>query len=380
MIKRGHQVTIVTANFSHFKREFFVKNPKSITQKYVEGIHYIWLPIPRYNSNLIKRLLSMCVFAKRIQWIKKLLTARPDIIIGSTPTPFAALSAYHLAKALNVPFTLEVCDLWPETLVQLGKISKLNPLILWMKWIELYLYRHATSIVTLLPGASTYIKQYIRDKNKIHWISNFVTLNDMISKSDKNTQEEFLFVYAGAHGIANGLHHIIDAATILKAMNENFIKIRLIGDGPLKKSLKKKTQGKKLDNIEFIDSLPKDEIHLHLRNADAFIFILEKASVFSWGISSNKLFDYLSMGKPIIATRHSPFDIIDQINCGITVEPNDPPALANAFIQLGKMPLKERNQLGENGLQYVKKHHQLERIVEKLESHLQGILMEGKHI
>jgi glycosyltransferase involved in cell wall biosynthesis len=133
LINHGHNVTIITANFSHFKRAYIVS--KGTKNTVINGVEYYWIPVTSYKKN-ISRLYSMLVFAWRVLFKKYLpCIERPDIIIGSSPSPFVAFSAYRLARRFKVPYVLEVRDLWPETLITLGGISRFNPIILLMKWV-----------------------------------------------------------------------------------------------------------------------------------------------------------------------------------------------------------------------------------------------------
>ncbi len=379
LIKKGHDVTIIAANFSHFKHQYFVEDPYQVTKQVIEDVPFIWLPVTAYHKNGAKRLLSMLSFAKQIWSAKNLPKSKPDVILGSSPNLFAAFSALKLANRLKVPFIFEVRDLWPETLIQLGRINSFHPVILLMKMLEKKLYRQADQIISLLPGAPDYIANYLQgDKTKIHWLPNFIDLNKLPNPTITHN-EYFTIMYAGAHGLANGLKNVLDAALLLQQQGQHKIKLELIGDGPDKLNLIEQAKKMNLKNVHFIDALPKKDIYNKLINVDAFLFYLQDSAVFKWGISANKLFDYLGMGKPIIASQHSPYDILESNSCGISVKPNQPQQLADAMIKLANTSQQELKKMGEIAHTVAKQDYSLEKIADSLERILSNMLSNRSH-
>src|SRR5690606_10302552 len=124
-----------------------------------EGVDFLWLRTPEYGGNGLGRMANMLVFAARTRvLLPRIIPVPPDVVIGSSPQPFAALAAERLAQRLHVPFVLEVRDLWPESLVDVGNFSSHHPLILVLRRIERHLYRKADHVICLLPGAEAFIR------------------------------------------------------------------------------------------------------------------------------------------------------------------------------------------------------------------------------
>jgi glycosyltransferase involved in cell wall biosynthesis len=144
------------------------------------------------------------------------------------------------------------------------------------------------------------------------------------------------------------------------------IRLRLIGDGPSKAALVKQASYLKLDNVFFEPPVPNSRIPAIATEADAFVFNLVDAPVFKYGISSNKLFDYMASNRPILFCSNSVNNPIREANAGITVAPEDPSALADAIEQLLYMSSEERFEMGKNGRHFVEKNHDYSILAKKL--------------
>jgi glycosyltransferase involved in cell wall biosynthesis len=374
LIKRGHEVCLIAANYNHFSHQF-IATPAAFGEIDAQfDVPFVWIPTPAYEGNTIKRLHNMVSFSLRLLR-KKYLSKNnpPDVIIGSSPHLFAALSGELLARHFNIPFVLEVRDLWPAVLVDLG-VSRYHPMIKLMQWIEKYLYRRATHIITLLPGASAYLEKFSVPAQKITWLPNSVQLDVIPQYKQKSDTDKFTIMYAGTHGLANDLETILKAANILQQKKcAHTIRIRLIGDGPEKPRLKSLALRLNLSTVEFCDPVSKKEIYSVLNEADVFVILLTDSPVFRWGISPNKLFDYLAMERPIIFGINSPFNPIEKFKAGISIKPGDPAALADAILQLFLLPQNELDAMGKRGGEFVRKYHHLSHLTDSLEALLKNV-------
>lgn len=369
LIQQGHEVTIIAANYNHFSHQWMTPALKKQSQKQIhDGIPFIFISTPAYHGNTTARFWNMLVFSWRLLNKKYLSRHKaPDIIIGSSPHLFSAFSAALLARSLKKPFILEIRDLWPESLIELGRLSSKHPLIKLMKTIERYLYRHADHIISLLPGAIDYLKLCGVNEKKILWLPNAID-TDMVSNVPiYSPEEKFTVMYAGAHGLANDLETILKAAKLLqmKELNHN-IRICLVGEGPDKARLKQIAQHENLTIVEFIDAVPKNQIYAILNTADAYLMLLKKSPVFRWGISPNKLFDYLIMARPIIFGVETTYNPVETCQSGITMKTGCHHSLAEAIEKLYRMPANERAAMGARGKAYVLKYHHIQYLADKL--------------
>ena len=402
LIATGDQALIVAANFAYMTREEHAREDvapvedattdrdgRSSRVEDVDGVPFLWLRVPKYRGNSFARVWNMAVFAARVALVRTKKLPRPDVVVGSMPHPFAALAAERLARRLGVPFVLEVRDLWPQSLIDLGDFRPGHPFIRVLSWIERYLYRRATRIVSLLPGALDYIAEKGAERERIAWIPNGVDLGgDTSPPPPPNANgRKFSLLYAGSHGLANGLHTVLDAAAILKRTGSrgpgqghrqgrgagpapppsveeypDRIEFRLLGDGPEKPRLQERAQTEGLDNVRFDDAVAKDAVGDRLRQADALVILLKDSPVFRWGISPNKLFDYMAAARPVIFGIRSPFNPIETASAGLTVPPEDADALAKAALDLYRASPEERRDMGLRGRRYVEEHHNFVRL------------------
>ena len=367
LVQQGHQVTIVAANFNHFSKKS-ITNSKKITRETIDNISIIWLPTPEYIENSLSRIKNMLSYSWQCKNVASLIEQPIDCVIGSSPHLFAAFSAYRFAKKIKAPFVLEVRDLWPESLIQIGKISKWHPLVLLFKKLETYLYRRANQIISLLPDAKKYISQYT-NPDKIHWLPNFID-RQLFWAKNKISHDPFTIIYLGSHGKANQLDIIIDAAIALEKY-PNKIEFQLIGNGPEKKRLQQKAAN--YPHIRFLDAVPKNQVSDYLSKGDAFILALSETELYEYGVSLNKLYDYMIMAKPIIYIGNSSNNPIKDMQSGVHIPSHDIQKIVDAISHLASLNEIDREKMGNLNRQYVLQHHELSVVGEKLIEIIRGV-------
>ncbi len=358
-------VSIVAGNFFHFRRS---RHSSPSSSEVFNGVKYYWIPVNEYGANYFTRLWSMFVFAVRVFALRRPKFDQDfSFVIGSSPSLLSAFAAYWVAKRWKVPFIFEVRDLWPKTIIELGKVKPWNPLIVFFGFIERFLCRNSNHIITVLPGAIDHLVSKGAQRNKISWIPNFVDL-DLVPDSAPKENSAFHAVYAGSFGLANSLDTILDAAAILKRKNWNKKQIRftLIGDGPMKPEIENKIQSLQLDNVSLLPPLKKPDIYNVLREADVFLMPVLRSNLYKSGMSPNKLFDYMACSRPIIFSNEVEYNPVNTSGGGLCVPPEDPASFAQALIQLASMPFEERLKMGTTARHYVEKHHSLKKIQKDL--------------
>jgi len=371
LVKNGHQVTIFASSFSHYKfEEKYLKKGENWRAENYNGVNFIWIRTFPYKRNNWRRFLNMFSYAWRAFWIGKKMKEKPDIIMGTCVHPFAVLSAYLVAKNKKSRFFFEVTDLWPQTLVDMGFLSPQNPLVYILRFLEKFLYKKAEKIITLLPYAGEYIVGLGISKDKIVWISNGTDLSryEKMKSYDGSKKENFTFMYLGIHSFYVGLNTVLEAAEILQKEGKRNLKFVFVGDGSEKPNLIKIAKDRKLNNVEFRDMIPKDQIFKAMEEADVFISIIKGMPVLiKYGISSNKLIDYLAAGRPIIFSVSSKNNPVEEAKAGITVFPDDPEAFIEAVKKIISLTPEERIKMGENGRVYAKKNYDIKTLAEKFE-------------
>ncbi|MCL9971715.1 glycosyltransferase family 4 protein [Anoxybacillus kestanbolensis] len=370
LVKSGHEVTIFASSFNHWtKKETIIYRDKEYFKtEYYDGIRFVWIKTTPYQKNDKKRVKNMFSYFFNVRKAYKKISGKPNVVIGSIMHPLAAVVALYIAKRYKADFLFEERDLWPQTLVDLGKVSPRNPIVLLLYAFEKYMYSKAKKIIVLFENAPNYVISrgikpekivYLPNGVDIDRYNNYVKLPLEIEKQLKNLDNKFKVVYAGAHSLANNLSRMIDLAYLLK--NNTDIHFLLIGDGTEKKALIEKSNQLGLENITFFDPLPKEYIPSFLARCDLGFISLKDSSLYKWGFSLNKMYDYMAAGLPIVIDTSIKDNVISRNNLGIVS--NNLEEISEQIIFLSKSdlsPIKEKLYL------YVKENHDWKKLSDKL--------------
>ena len=371
LVKRGHKVTIVTASYMHL----FKKLPETkgnYTFEEIDGINYIWVKVPKYGESTDKkRVLKWFVFTAKLFFLPVSKMDKPDAVVASPMAPFLVLPAYRLAKKFKAKFIYEVKDIWPLSIIELGGINPKNPLIRAMSWCEKFAVKKADKVVSSLQNYGEHLSKDLGLNREFIWINNGVDLNEMAEVEslpkdirEKIPKDKFIVGYTGTIGIANALDSFLEASKKLQSYKD--ILFVIVGDGKEKQNLVEKYGN--LDNILFIESIKKQQVQSMLKLFDACYIGLQKESLFKYGVSPNKLFDYMYSKKPIVyAIDSGKSNIVKLANCGVTVEAQNSEEIANGILTLYNMQKEQRENLSKNGRIYVTEHFTYEKLAKKFE-------------
>ena len=377
-VKLGHNVTIVGANFSHLRN----KQP-TCKEEIVDGIRYVWLPTNSYKGNGIGRILNMGLFVLQLFFRQKYILSDfiPDVVIASSTYPLEIFPEKLIAAKYKAKLVYEVHDIWPLSPMEIGNMSARHPFIRVMQAAEDYACRHVDKIISLLPRAEEHYLEHGLAKGKFFCVPNGVVISEHKSKvqAASESSEECLrqmdnwrrdnyriVIFAGSHGKANALDVLLSAAKYVQSRT----KIVLLGDGPEKASLKEKAEIAGLKNVVFFPRVPKQEVPLYLEKADVAYIGLVSTSLFRFGISPNKIMDYMLAKKAIIQSIDAGNDIVCESGCGISVPAGDGKKVAEAIDKMAAMPLEKLAELGKNGYRYVTKNHDYRVLAEKFISYI----------
>ena len=368
--KEQFKMDVLAGNIHYATGKQILPNTWSNTEKIDDNItlHRTWT-YSGYNSNFIGRIIGYLSYTFS-SLVKSFRLKKSDVIIITSPSIFVGISAITLSKIKNIPFIVEVRDLWPESAVATGVLNN-RILLNILYWLEYRLYTYSAKIVVLTPAFKENIeKRFPEFKEKIEIITNGADFNIM-NNSDKVASirkkyswgEKKVYAYFGAHGVANDLMQVVEAAKHMQKQDD--IHFVLIGDGMQKEVLKTKAMEYALQNIQFIDSIPKTEVADYIKAIDVGMAILKKTDTFKT-VYPNKVFDYMSCKKPILVTIDGiTRKLIDEAKCGLYSEPENIRAFEEAIIRFEKMSNKELETLGENGYAYVKEHFDREKLADK---------------
>ncbi|NLT21359.1 MAG: glycosyltransferase family 4 protein [Syntrophomonadaceae bacterium] len=379
--EKGYEVSVFAAGFLH--NQFYETREygnRIFDCDVINGVEYIWLKTYPYDRNNWRRFLNMISFAIRVYKVGKTEPA-PDVIIASSVHPLTWISGYKLARKHRSRFIVEVRDLWPETLINMGAIKKNSIPARLMRKLEQFMYTRAEKIITLLPEAHKYITTLGIERDKIIYVPNGANpeIYEIDDKPDQGFDEylqkypafldesKFKVVYTGAHGVVNSIETAIQAADILQRRGIDNICFLLVGAGPEKDNLIEMANKLRLKNVEFCNQVPRSTVPYILSCAECCLLLGKDIPLYQYGISPNKLFDYLASSKPIVFAGNVVNNIVDIAKCGITVPPEEYESLADALIELSQMSKSNLEEMGKNGRQYFMENHTYQALADKLE-------------
>ena len=333
----------------------------------------------KYVGNGTGRLMNIVDFLKKTwtdaKWIAQKF--EPNVVIASSTYPFDIFVAKRIADITNAKIIFEVHDLWPLSPIQLGDMSPYHPFIILCQIAENYAYKKADVVVSMLPNVHKHMSQHGLNLGKLHIIPNGVpeiTNTEGIEPIDgelarylmeQKNAGSLVIGYAGAHGMPNSLDTLLDAA---KLLNERLISFVLVGDGHEKKRLQHRVIDENIYNVKMFDPIPKAKVLSFLKNIDIAYIGLKNQKLFEYGVSPNKLMDYMMAGKPIIFSVKSGNDPVSDAGCGITIAPESPNDIVKAVLFLSKMTGLQRREMGRMGIEYVKSRHLYSVLAEKFMS------------
>lgn len=327
-----------------------------------------------YAGNGAARILNWASYALTAT-VVGLLTRRPSVVVGSTPHLLAPLGAWLVARVRRVPFVLEVRDLWPEVLVEMGQLRPDSRLYRALEALASWVVARADAVVVLAPGVGTALVERGADPALVHLVSNGADLvRPLADRTPARAAlgagaDDVLVVYAGAHGPANGLDLALDAAADV-AVDHPEVHFVFVGDGPSKAALVERARREGLSNVRFEDPRPKSAMPEVLGAADVGLHVLADVGLFTFGVSPNKVFDYMAAGLPVLT--NVPGDVgglVTANGAGVAV---DPDGIADGVRTLLATPAEERAGMGDHGRALIEREYAVAPRVAALEAVLRG--------
>jgi len=363
LVKLGDKVTVVSSSYSHL----FKNLPKQQREK-IDGVDYLWLKTFNYGESHDKRrVLKWFLFMLKVFFLPFSLQ-KPDVIIVSPMAPFPILPAWILSKIYDAKLIYEVKDIWPLSLIELGGFAPSHPFIRFMAWFERFALKKSDIIVSNLQNYGEHMQKDVGINREFEWISNGVDLDELSEEepldaevAKKIPKDKFIIGYTGTVGVANALDSFCEAAKIMQE-NDGIVFV-IVGDGQEKANLMQKYA--KLSNLLFIDAIAKKQVQSMLALFDLCYIGLKKEKLFKYGVSPNKLYDYMYSARPVLyAIDSGENNIVKTAECGVSVEAQNPRAIADGIKELYAMGT-EREKLGENGRQFILEHFTYDKLAQR---------------
>lgn len=369
-VEEGHPTTIFSSNFNHYRfapieRLGLFRFWRTVD---VDRVRIVWIKTSPYRLNDWRRVVNMASFSVLVLLAGLTQRPRPDVVIGVSVHPVAALAAYYLARLKRARFFFEVTDMWPQTLIDLGRLKPNSLRARWLRSLEHFLFRKAERIVMLLPHTGPYMESIGIPLDKVVWIPNGVELSrykDLLPYEGA-ARPPFRIVFMGGFVESNAIDNILEAARVLHERGRRDIEFMLVGRGTDREQVIRKAKELGLDNVRFPDPVPKSKIGTIMSEADAFIYALHDLPLYRYGVSLNKLTDYLAGGRPIIFSGRSAYDPVAEIGAGYSLPPDDAVAVADAIEKLFSLTPRERIEMGKKGREYVTEFHNIPKLAARL--------------
>jgi glycosyltransferase involved in cell wall biosynthesis len=353
LLNEGVNVSVIGASFHHLHRETYDKE-KPVVSKDVDGVRFTWLKTPLYKGNGLKRIINMLSFGGQIfkfDPVKHLNLDTPDAIIISSAHPFHILGGIRWARKYNAKLIFEVRDAWPLSLNLLMGLSKLHPLSMLLEVFQFIGLKAADKVIALPGGLKPYFEKkgmasdkFVHVCNGIDPSSDFnATLPIETELNELRSRYKRIVMYTGSIGVPNAMDYCIEAMNLIE---DEDIAMVVVGHGTEKERLKKRAQN---PNVYFFDPVPKNTIQSLLAYSDICIISWLSLPLYEYGISPNKVFDYMFAGKPVINAVNSKFNITGECDCGLTIEPENTEVMKQAIVELAALSDPELKRKGDNG-------------------------------
>lgn len=333
LIARGYNVRIFSSSAIHNTNINMIGEQEKCLFKDIDynQVQYTYIKSSQYSGNGVQRIKNMLGFAYNIRKIWKYYrNEKPDVIYTSSPDLFTAWQAQKLAIKHNIPNIVEIRDLWPLSVVEYNNISNNNPIIKVLYMMEKMIYKKSSALIFTMPGGGDYIQEKgwgnkVRSE-KIFNVNNGIDVEEQnrqvvdcqIKDSDLDENGAFKIIYCGSIRKVNNIGKLIDVAECLK--NEEDIRFIIYGDGNQKEELEIRCKNNDIHNVKFKGYIDKKYVPYVCHSADINIINVMTSGVSKYGVSWNKLYDYMNAGKPIVSTEKVKYDFIEKYKCGISCE------------------------------------------------------------
>lgn len=354
--------TIFAASYQHFSDVNLIQDNAAYKSISADKADFVFVNTPSSAAGKAARIKNMMAFYRGLMTVCPNMKNKPDIILASSPHPLAMLAGIKIAKKFNIPCLCEVRDLWPEAIFYATNIKSRSLIGRVLTSGEHWIYKHADGLIFTKEGDIDYLKEHgwlanqggDIDINHCYYINNgvdFGEYNNQIQEcryADPDLESDtFKVVYAGTIRPVNNIANIVEAAKLLQ--NYKNIQFLIFGDGNQKQELEKRVEEEHIDNVVFKGYVEKKYIPYILSKSSVNL-LNYSSSRYNWsrGNSSNKLFEYMASGRPIIATMKTGYSIIDKYKCGIELDNDDPALLASAILQVKNMPKADYTNICNN--------------------------------
>lgn len=373
LMAMGHTVKIFAASTVHNSDKNLIENNIPYREEIVDGVTYVYIKCRGYQGSGLKRIYNICEFAWKLPGVC-INFQKPDAIVATSMPPTSCAMGIHLAKKYGCRGVAEIADLWPESIVAYGIAGPKNPAVIALRWLEKWIYKKSDAVVFTMEGGYDYIReQHWEDEipeSKVYAINNGVDLKTFrenqnkyqIQNEDLDNPDIFKVIYTGSIRKVNNLGLLLDAA---KKVENPKIRFLIWGAGDELDALRQRVVEEKIDNVKFQGVVEKKYVPYIVSKADLNIAHNSPAPLFRFGISFNKLFDYLAAGKPILSDFPCPYNPAVVMKAGIQVDEPNAENIAKAIESFAIISAEQYKEF-ENNARTAAEEYDFENLTRKL--------------
>lgn len=362
-LKEGHTLTVFSSSYLHYVDENLISDGQAFLEKEYDGIKTVFVKTSGYQSSGVKRIINMVQFAQRIFSVARKYekaNGKPDVIIASSPHPLVMLAGLKIAKKYKIPCVCEIRDFWPEVFFTGGRLKEKSLFGKFLLSQERKIYERADILLFLKEGDHTYITDRKWDTEqggkidmaKCRYINNGVDLEKFrnnVQEYQKDASDlatdKFTVTYCGAIRPVNNVDLLLDAAKQLK----DDVQILIYGTGNCVDELQSRIDKENISTVKLKGYVENKYVPFILSKSSVNI-LNYSAKQYNWsrGNSSNKLFEYLASGKPVISTVKMGYDILEKYDCGISTEECSGEKIAKAIQEIKNLTQTEYDGMCKN--------------------------------
>ena len=324
----------------------------------IEGVDICWLKIRKYRgARSLSRIFSWIEFEWKLWRLPKHDLPPPSVIVVSSLSLLTIFNGLHLKARFGCRLIFEVRDIWPLTLVEEGGFSPRNPFVMALQWVEQLAYRKSDAIIGTMPNLQQHVREVAGKTPPVHCIPMGIDQDQITDdaplpadyKAKHIPQNKFIICHAGTIGQTNALEVLFETARRMQSYPG--VHFLLVGDGDLKADFEAQTSD--LQNVSFAPAVPKNMVQAVLRQCDLTYFSAYPSKVWDYGMSLNKLIDYMLAGRPILGSYSGFPSMLNESGGGSFVPAGDAAALQAEITRLVGLDPAEREAIGQAAREWV---------------------------
>ena len=375
--KMGHRVDIIAADFSHIRRKNQIVAHDFDTED-IDGITYHWVKTRKYSGNGAARAVTMIEFVSKLRRNAKRIIDEcdPDIILCSSTYPLDTYAGQKLRRVSGrAKLIHEAHDMWPATLVEIGKMARTNPFVVMMQIAENSAYRNSDYVISMAPYTEDYMKDHgLADGKWIHvplgidmneWRERKPLSEDHMKHFRKlHDDGNFVVGYFGGLALSNAMDNFLDIASIFLRKDEKASFV-IVGKGVEKEHLMRRVEDEGLTNVSFLPPVSKKEIPELTAQMDCIYMGANATSLYRFGLCLNKMADSMMAQRPVLCAITAPPTWVDIAGCGITTDSANAGQAAGAIKKIMDMTEEERRAMAVNGRRYAEQNLDIKKLAER---------------